>query len=43
MWLVVGVTRENPVTHGTWKGVFVVVVVTLPEENFVIIHAGQCE
>lgn len=40
MWLVVGVTTENPVTRGAWKRV--VVVVALPEENFVIIHAGQC-
>lgn len=35
MWLVVGVTTENPVTRGAWKRV--VVVVALPEENFVII------
>lgn len=41
MRLVVAVTTEDPVTHGAWKSV--VVVVALPEENFVIIHAGQCE
>lgn len=41
VWLVVGVAGENPVTRGAWKGVFV--VVALPEENFVLIHAGQCE
>lgn len=33
-----GVTTENPVTQRV-----VVVVVVLPEENLVIIHAGQCE